>query len=83
MLTTIALGTKCHFLCVGMIFLIFLVFNAGTFAKFTFTNYGMKRLLWRNAKKKFVRSNNEKISGPLKLYCGTWAEIIRNFKILS
>ena len=38
--------------------------------KFYFYNYGKKRLPWRNAKKKFVGSNNKKVLGPLQLYCG-------------
>ena len=37
--------------------------------KFYFYNYGMKRLPWRNATKRFVGLNNEKILGPLQLDC--------------
>ena len=51
-----------------MIFLAFLVSDVGTLAYFY--NYGMKRLPWREAKKKFVGSENEKILGPLQLYRG-------------
>ena len=51
MLSSTSIGTKCHLSCIWMIFLAFLVFDAGTFANITFTNYGMKRLSWCNAKK--------------------------------
>ena len=42
-------------------------FRRWKICKFYFYNYGMKRLPWRNAKKKFVGSNNEKILGSLQL----------------
>ena len=70
MLFSTRIRTKRYFLRIWMTFLAFLFFENGTFANFSFTNYGMKRLSWHNAKKKFVGSNNEKMLNPLQLYCG-------------
>ena len=42
-------------------------FRRWEICKFYFYSYGMKRLPWRNAKKNFVGSINEKTLGPLQL----------------
>ena len=48
-------------------FLSLFCFRRWEIRKFYLYNYGMKRLPWRKAKKKFVGSNNEKILGSLQL----------------
>ena len=64
-----------------MIFLSILVFDAGTFVNFTFTNYGMKPLSWRNAEKSLWVQTIKRYQAHCN-YTEDVAEIIRNFKIL-